>query len=192
MQAFLNGQPSKQPVGRNLSAFLHYRTPRSARLRGTVQRTTASDKEACADAIAHRPVLVQAVQDAGDAAGATREADEAAATAVEEGAAELRMAVTAGKRVFVNYADGAQEMGVVAVKGPYVAVLFLDFAGLDDDGKRTSGHQVRQPSSWPASRLTRAPDPARPARGQPRPAGRKTWCSVEPLLPPRAVPPPAR
>jgi S1-C subfamily serine protease len=138
VQAFLNGQPSKQPVARNLSAFLVPAAELGPNYEGTVQRAGPRDREAYAYADSPTgPSVVQAVQDAGDAAGAAREADEAGATALEEGATELRMAVTAGKRVFVNYSDGAQEMGVVAVKGQYVAVLFLDFAGLEDDGKRT-------------------------------------------------------
>jgi S1-C subfamily serine protease len=138
VQAFLNGQASRRPVGRNLAAFLVPPAELGPNYEGTIQRSGPRDKEAYAYADSPTgPSVVQAVQDAGDAAGAAREADSAAASALEEGTTELRMAVTAGKRVFVDYKDGAQEMGVVAVKGQYVVVLFLDFAGLDDDGKRT-------------------------------------------------------
>jgi S1-C subfamily serine protease len=138
VQAFLNGQASRLPVGRNLAAFLVPPAELGPNYEGTIQRSRPRDKEAYAYADSPTgPSVVQAVQDAGDAAGAAREADSAAASALEEGTTELRMAITAGKRVFVDYKEGAQEMGVVAVKGQYVAVLFLDFAGLDDDGKRT-------------------------------------------------------
>jgi S1-C subfamily serine protease len=142
VQAFLDGRPSKQPDEPDFSKMLILAAELGPGYTGDFEQSgPRGGWQAVVTADAPTgPLIVQVIADAGDAAAAQAVAD----ALVEEALAdkewtELRMAITAGKRVFVRYNDDAQEMAVVLAKGRYTVNVFLDFAGLPDDGKRTEG-----------------------------------------------------
>jgi putative serine protease PepD len=138
VQAFLDGQPSREPAGRALTAYLLTPADLGPNYEGSVEPSGRRERRAYAFADSPTgPAVVQVLLDAGSPEQAAQEAASEAATAREEGATEIQMAGTAGKRVFVRYTAQDQEMGVLAVKGPYLVSLFLDFAGLPDTGGRT-------------------------------------------------------
>jgi S1-C subfamily serine protease len=138
VQAFLDGQPSREPAGKALTAYLLQPADLGPNYEGSVEPSGRRERRAYAFADSPTgPAVVQVLLDAGSPEQAAQEAASEAATAREEGATEIQMAGTAGKRVFVRYTAQDQEMGVLAVKGPYLVSLFLDFAGLPDNGGRT-------------------------------------------------------
>jgi S1-C subfamily serine protease len=138
VQAFLEGQPSREPAGKALAAYLLQPADLGPNYEGSVEPPGRRERRAYAFADSPTgPAVVQVLLDAGSPERAAQEAASEAATAREEGATEVQMAGTAGKRVFVRYTAQDQEMGVLAVKGPYLVTLFLDFAGLPDTGGRT-------------------------------------------------------
>jgi S1-C subfamily serine protease len=138
VQAFLDGQPSREPAGKALTGYLLRPADLGPNYEGSIEPSGRRERRAYAFADSPTgPAVVQVLLDAGSAEQAAQEAASEAATAREEGATEIQMAGTAGKRVFVRYTAQDQEMGVLAVKGPYLVSLFLDFAGLPDTGGRT-------------------------------------------------------
>lgn len=138
VQAFLDGQPSRIPDVRNLSGYLVPAAELGIGYEGTAEPAGPRDRRARAFADSPvGPAVVQVLADVGSAERATEEALAQAASAGEGGATEVRMAVTAGKRIFVRGGGDTQEMGVVTSKGPFVVTVFLDFAGLPDNGGRT-------------------------------------------------------
>jgi S1-C subfamily serine protease len=140
IQAFLDGRPSKQPDEPDFSKMLILAAELGPDYTGDFEQTGPRggwEGVVTADALTG-PRIVQIITDAGDAAAARAAAD----ALVEEAIAdkewtELRMAITAGKRVFVRYDDDAQDIAIVLAKGRYTLTVVLDFVGLPDDGKRT-------------------------------------------------------
>lgn len=129
---------SAVPEPSNLAKYLVPASELGTGYEGTAEPAGPRDRRARAFADSPvGPAVVQVLAALGSPERATEEALSQAVSAGEGGATEVRMAVTAGKRIFVRGGGDTQEMGVVTSKGPFVVTVFLDFAGLPDNGGRT-------------------------------------------------------
>lgn len=138
VQAFLDGQPSRRPVAVNLAPFLVPAAELGRDYEGYADSIGSRDRQALAYADSPTgPSVMQLIVDAGSTDQAIKDLTAQAASAAQEGMTEVRMAITAGKRAFVHYADDAQDVAVMTSRGPYVVTVLLDFAGLPDTGGRT-------------------------------------------------------